>query len=90
MSYNLYFPRIAALMGSRPSFPATPVLTPLSSPSLRDVAAHLRGLPLPVPMSPQWRETAFATTDFSEETVWNGSAPRRLRSRRSGQRRPRR
>eukprot|EP00913_Durusdinium_trenchii_P008736 g8204.t1 len=31
------------------------------------------GLPLPVPMSPQWRETAFATTDFSEETVWNGS-----------------
>ena len=31
------------------------------------------GLPLPLPMSEQWREKAFATTDFSEATVWDGS-----------------
>ena len=32
-----------------------------------------RGIPLPLPMCEHWREIAFSTADFSEESVWQGS-----------------
>ena len=33
------------------------------------------GFPLPAPVSEHWRGEAWSTTDFSEEAVWQGSAP---------------
>ena len=38
----------------------------------RDPSKRQTGLPLPIPVSEQWRQVVCASTEFSEESVWEG------------------
>lgn len=38
----------------------------------RDQSAKQTGLPLPIPVSEQWRAVVCSSTEFSEQSVWDG------------------